>query len=170
MLRGFIGTFLVLVFSLMLASCAGIHDKAQEYQVPVETSGLQKFSAWKQGALISGSIASNKAVLELLYQADESISRNELNQASDKLERLLRIEPASAQAWSRLAWISLEKNMLKRTQQMAQRSNSYAYDDKKLKILNWAFIREAALQSGDDAMVQRAEKTIESLQGSWGSF
>lgn len=154
MLRCFYGPSLVVVFSLMLASCAGVDDKAQDFQAPVEGAGMQKFPAWKQEKPTPGSKGVNKAAQELMQQADTLIARNQIEQASEKLERLLRIEPAYARAWSRLAWIALENNRPGRTRQMAQRSNSYAYDDKRLKALNWSFIRQAEkmVESHDDSM------------------
>lgn len=165
MVRSFNSSSLVFVFSIMMASCAGVDDKAQDFLVPAETLGLQKFSAWKHETAKSGAAVENKAVQELLLQADTLIDRNQMDQASDKLDRLLRIEPASAQAWSRLAWIALKNNMPGRTQQMAQRSNGYAAGDNKLKALNWSFIREAAQLTGDEATITQAENMINLLGG-----
>ncbi len=84
-------------------------------------------------------IASNRAVGLLLKQADELMVESDFVRSSDKLERLVRIEPKFAQAWSRLAWIALKKGEAKRSHQLAQRSNSYSRDNTRLKILNWSF-------------------------------
>lgn len=170
MLHGFFSSFLVFVFSLVLASCAGVDDKAQDFQLPVGITGMQKFSAWKQDKSLAGSTVVNKAVQVLLQQADVLIANNQREQASDKLERLLRIESSYAQAWSRLAWIALQDNRPRRSQQMAQRSNSFAYKDKILKTLNWSFIRQAGQQTGDEAVIRKAEKMIEALNGSMDSL
>jgi Tfp pilus assembly protein PilF len=165
MLHSFFSIFFILVFSFMLASCAGIDNKAQDIYAPVESTGLQKFPAWELEGSLASPTNTNRAVMELLKQADELIANNQMEQASDKLERLLRIEPTYAQAWSRLAWIALENNQPKRTQQMSQRSNSYASGNKRLKALNWSFIRESGQRTGDEAVIVNAEKMIESLGG-----
>ena len=156
----------LLVIPFMLASCAGVGDKTQAFEQPVETTGAQKYSAWSQE---NSSAAGNKAVKDLLQQADALIAKNQMELASEKLERLLRIEPSYAQAWSRLAWIALQSDSPGRTQQMAQRSNSYAYGDKRLKLLNWTFIRQAAQLMGKDALVRKAEEMIKSLDDSAGN-
>ena len=83
--------------------------------------------------------------------------------SSDKLERLVRIEPKFAQAWSRLAWIALEKGEAKRSHQLAQRSNSYARNNNRLKLLNWRFIHKAAELQQNTKMILQAEQAIKSL-------
>ena len=83
--------------------------------------------------------------------------------SSDKLERLVRIEPKFAQAWSRLAWIALEKGEAKRSHQLAQRSNSYARNNNRLKLLNWRFIHKAAELQQNAEIMQQAEQAIKSL-------
>ncbi len=165
-----INSFLICVFYLMLASCAVVDERAQEYERPDQAVGIQKFPAWADEALATGSAGKNQAIQTLLEQADTLIDKNEMEQASDKLERLLRIEPSYAQAWSRLAWIALENKKPARTRQMAQRSNSYAYNNNKLKALNWSFIREANFQTGDEEAIRHAETMIESLDDSMGGF
>lgn len=147
----------------MLVSCASVDEKAKDFQLPVESVGIQKFSAWKQDRSLAGSAGANKAVQALLQQADVLISNNQMEQASDKLERLLRIESSYAQAWSRLAWIALKNNRSMRSQQMAQRSNSFAYKDNILKRLNWSFILQAGHQVADETVIRKAEKMLESL-------
>lgn len=152
--------------TFILASCVAVDEKSHEAQSPEKIVGLQKHPAWKQEKPLSG--AANKAILDLLHQADVLISENKMELASEKLERLLRIEPSYAQAWSRLAWIALQSDSPNRTQQMAQRSNSYAYGDKRLKLLNWTFIRQAAQLMGKDELVRKAEEMIKLLDDSAG--
>jgi Tfp pilus assembly protein PilF len=167
MLRNF---FFYFLFSFMLASCAGVGEKAQYPSSPVETgtTGPQNYPAWKQPRSTPGSADTNKAVQDLLQQADRLIANREMEQASEKLERLLRIEPAYAQAWSRLAWIALQSDSPGRAQQMAQRSNSYAKNDKALKLLNWTFIKDAAQLMGKEELVKKSEEMINLLDESAG--
>lgn len=162
MLHGFFSSLLVIVFFLMLASCAGVDVKTQDSHIPVESVGIQKFPGWVEEGLSAGSTGKKQALQELLHQSDMLIANNLLDQASDKLERLLRIEPSYAQAWSRLSWIAMQNNRPRRTQQMAQRSNSYTHNN-KLKALNWLFIREAGFQIGDEDIIRQAETMLRSL-------
>ncbi len=147
---------LFFVISFMLASCAS-------FEGDQSTARLQKFSAWQLQDVVTRSRNTNEAAQDLLRQADELIAENQMEQAAEKLERLLRIEPSSAQAWSRLAWIALKDNRPGRTQQMAQRSNSVAYGNKSLKALNWSFVRRAGQYAGDDDLVKKAEDMIKQL-------
>ena len=169
MLRSIQFSFLF-VFFFMLASCAGVDDKAQVSPQPAEAGSMQNFPAWKQKNLSASTADTNKAVVDLLQQADALIANNQMEQASEKLERLLRIEPSYAQAWSRLAWIALQSDSPGRTQQMAQRSNSYAHGDKSLQLLNWTFIREAAQQMGKEELLRKADEMIKLLDDSAGEL
>jgi len=147
---------LFFVIPFMLASCAS-------FEGDQSTVRLQKFTAWQLQDVVTRSRNTNEAAQDLLRQADELIAENQKEQAAEKLERLLRIEPSSAQAWSRLAWIALQDNRPGRTQQMAQRSNSVAYGNKSLKALNWSFIRRAGQYADDDDLVKKAEDMIKQL-------
>ncbi len=109
-------------------------------------------------------ISTNRAVGQLLQQADDLMVQANLEQAGDKLERLVRIEPKFAQAWSRLSWIALEKGDAKRSRQLAQRSNSYSHGNTKLKILNWSFIKKSGELLNDSNIIQQAQKMILKLR------
>jgi hypothetical protein len=80
------------------------------------------------------------------------------------LERVLRIKPSYAPAWSRLSWLALQMNLPKRSVQMAKRSNSFAFSNPDLQSLNWSFIRAASQSLNDEATYQRANQKIESLK------
>ena len=95
---------LFLAFFLFLTSCAVVEDKPLDSKAVLEAD---TYSAWRLTGNEKATVASNRAVTLLLAQADELISIENFEQASDKLERLVRIEPQFAQAWSRLAWIAL---------------------------------------------------------------
>ena len=165
--NGFYIVVLMLITNIMLTSCVG--DKVdpfvvEEQDVAIQKSGKQKFAAWNPEEFSKRAQETNRAVKALLKQADVFILYNALEQASDKLERLLRIEPTYAPAWSRLSWIALQSHYPGRAKQMAQRSNSYAHDNNKLKVLNWSFIRQASQQMNDFEAVHRAERMIETLE------
>jgi len=145
---------------LWLVACTIVEDKPVEPETLTETN---TYSAWQLSDAERRSASSNRAVSLLLAQADELIAAENFDQAGDKLERLVRIEPKSAQAWSRLAWMSLKNGEAKRSQQLAQRSNSYARDNTRLKILNWNFIQKAAELLNDADLVQQAQKMLMQL-------
>ncbi len=87
-----------------------------------------------------------------------------MNAAADKLERILRIKPDYAPAWSRLSWLALQTNSPERSVQMAKRSNSFAQSNTELQSLNWSFIRAASQLLNDDETYLRANQKIESLK------
>ena len=92
------------------------------------------------------------------------IENRAYNAAADKLERVLRIKPEYAPAWSRLSWLALQMNSPKRSVQMAKRSNSFAFSDPELQALNWSFIRSASRVLNDEDTYYRANQKIESLK------
>lgn len=145
--------YLLTVF--LLASCA------TPGQQPVEeaVTGSYRYTAWQPVAA-----GNNEAINVLLEQADQLIEQNQLNAAGDKIERALRIRPQYAAAWSRLSWIALEADSPQRAIQMAKRSNSFAYNDPQLQLLNWSFIRSASQILNDDTLFDQAEQKINSLK------
>lgn len=153
-------SFLFLAVALLLASCAVIEEKQPDSKTILEAD---TYSAWRLTGNEKATVASNRAVTLLLAQADELISIENYEQASDKLERLVRIEPQFAQAWSRLAWIALKNGDAGRSQQLAQRSISYSRGNTGLKILNWRFIEKTGEMLNDVAVVQQAQQMITKL-------
>lgn len=121
-------------------------------------------NAWRLSSSEQHIIASNRAVGLLLKQADELMADADFAKSSDKLERLVRIEPRFAQAWSRLSWMALKNGDAKRSQQLAQRSNSYSRGNTDLKILNWNFIQKSGELLNDVDIVQQAQKMIKKLE------
>jgi len=105
-----------------------------------------------------------EAINVLLNQVDVLIENNALNEAADKLERVLRIKPDYAPAWSRLSWLALKMDSPKRSVQMAKRSNSFAFSDPELQLLNWSFIRDASQVLNDEDSYFRATQKIDSLK------
>ena len=151
--------FLFPVF-LLLFSCTVVEKKHPETPSIQETNEL---AAWNLSSNEQRITSSNRAVAQLLQQADDLMAKSNFEMSSDKLERLVRIEPQFAQAWSRLAWMALEKGDAHRSRQLAQRSNSYSRDNKKLKLLNWQFILKANELLNNIDIIQQAEQVIKTL-------
>lgn len=152
--------FLLVSVVLFLTSCAVVEEKQPDSQTILETD---TYAAWRLTGHEKAVAASNRAVTLLLTQADELIAKKNFEQAGDKLERLVRIEPHFAQAWSRLAWMALKNGDAKRSHQLAQRSNSYSRDNTNLKILNWHFIKKSGELLNNVELVQQAQQMITKL-------
>lgn len=143
---------------LLIASCASI-EKQIEIDGGVEDAGYYRFDAWRP--VNSDEL---EAINILLNEVDLLIEEHELNAAADKLERVLRIKPEYAPAWSRLSWLALQMDSPKRSIQMAKRSNSLAYSDPELQLLNWSFIRTASESLHDEESIKRANQKIDYLR------
>ncbi|NOQ68563.1 MAG: hypothetical protein GQ573_00400 [Gammaproteobacteria bacterium] len=143
--------------SIWLISCASPGGKMGDRIV--DQPAHYKYEAWR----LNGS-QEFEAINVLLDEADVLIANQSINAAADKLERILRIKPDYAPAWSRLSWLALQTNSPKRSVQMAKRSNSFAQSNTELQSLNWSFIRTASQQLNDDETYNRANQKIESLK------
>ena len=152
--------FLFVPVILFLASCAMVDEKQPDTKTIIEAEG---YTAWRLSSAEKRAVSSNRAVKLLLTQADDLMTAENFEQAGDKLERLVRIEPQFAQAWSRLAWMALKNGDAQRSRQLAQRSNSYSRDNASLKILNWRFIQKAGELLNDIDIVQQAQQMISKL-------
>ncbi len=148
-----------LFLSLMLVSCASTEKQNLIESAARDEAGLYKYDAWR-----IKNTAEFEAINVLLDESDMLIENNAFNAASDKLERVLRIKPNYAPAWSRLSWLALQMNSPKRSVQMAKRSNSFAFSNPELQSLNWSFIRAASQSLNDEASYHRANQKIESLK------
>lgn len=151
---------LVFLIILMLTSCAVVDEKQSDSKKMIEAEG---HTAWFLSDYEKRVASSNRAVGLLLAQADDLMAVSNFEQAGDKLERLVRIEPKFAQAWSRLAWMALKSGDAKRSRQLARRSNSYARDNTNLQLLNWHFIQQAGEQLNDAEIIQQAQQMIKKL-------
>ena len=158
----FLRTSSALFLTLLLVSCASTQKPTVfDDDAAYGETGRYKYQAWRHND--SGEF---EAINVLLKEVDVLIETNTYNAAADKLERVLRIKPQYAPAWSRLSWLALQTDLPKRSVQMAKRSNSFAYKDKdtELQALNWSFIRTASEALNDDDTYRRANKEIESLK------
>ncbi|MBN4063604.1 hypothetical protein JYT79_02370 [Cardiobacterium sp. AH-315-I02] len=142
---------------LLLASCASTEKFIID--TAVEQPGNYQFNAWQMNPSIG-----NGAINSLLDDVDTLIINQEFDAATDKLERILRIKPQYAPAWSRLSWLALQENAPERAVQMAKRSNSFAFSDAELQLLNWSFIRDASMVLDDETAYNHANQKLESLK------
>lgn len=152
--------YLILCFSLclLLVSCAST-DRRDLDESFTETQSNLKYDGWR----LDNSIEFG-AINVLLSEVDKLIANDAFDAATDKLERVLRIKPEYAPAWSRLSWLALQTDSPKRAVQMAKRSNSFAYSNTKLQLLNWSFVLAASEALNDEEAFFRASQKIESLK------
>ena len=146
-----------LFLSMLIVSCASIDDRAPD-NIAVDSANY-KYQAWSLN-----NSQEFEAINVLLDEVDVLIENQRVNAAADKLERILRIKPDYAPAWSRLSWLALQMNSPERSVQMAKRSNSFAESNLELQSLNWSFIRTASQQLNDETAYSRANQKIESLK------
>ena len=156
--RHFVSLAILSLFAILLSSCA-LTDKQVSLEDQADESASYKYDAWR---LVSE--RDFEAINVLLNDADVLIEKQAYDAATDKIERVLRIKPNYAPAWSRLSFLALQTNLPERAVQMAKRSNSYAYSDPELQLLNWSFIRSASQLLNDDDGYYRANQKIESLK------
>ncbi len=107
---------------------------------------------------------STPAVRTLLARADEAGGRGDWAAAAAALERALRIEPANARLWHRLAMVRLEQGRYEQAAQLAVRSNSYAAGDVELIRANWFLIADARRAQSDEAGARAAERKAASYE------
>ncbi len=149
-----------LLLAVFLVSCASTDKPDQIAVEPAQSeAGNYKYAAWRPD--ISGEY---EAINVLLDEADVLIKNTAFDAATDKLERVLRIKPEYAPAWSRLSWLALQTHSPGRSVQMAKRSNSFAFSDPELQLLNWSFIRAASKALNDEDAYFRANQKMESLK------
>ena len=142
---------------MLIVSCASIDNRVPD-NIAVDSANY-KYEAWR----LNGS-PGYEAINVLLDEVDGLIEKQSMNAAADKLERILRIKPDYAPAWSRLSWLALQTNSPERSVQMAKRSNSFAQSNHELQSLNWSFIRTASQQLNDEEAYSFANQKIESLK------
>jgi Tfp pilus assembly protein PilF len=157
-MRHYVFLAMLPLFVILLSSCAST-EKQVSPETASDESATYKYDAWR---LVND--RDFEAINVLLNEADELIEKQSYDAATDKIERVLRIKPDYAPAWSRLSWLALQSNSPQRSVQMAKRSNSYAYSDPELQILNWSFIRSASQLLNDEDGYYRANQKIESLK------
>jgi len=159
-------TLSYLLLILLLVSCASTdkhtasdNAKGGSAYDSGPDAGKHKYDPWR----LSKS-SEFEAINVLLDEVDVLIENQAFNAAADKLERVLRIKPEYAPAWSRLSWLALQMNSPKRSVQMAKRSNSFAFSNPELQSLNWSFILAASKALNDEDAYHRAKQKIESLK------
>lgn len=112
---------LALLVLLLIGVGCSVSEEPQEnpYQSPVDSG------------------ESGSEPIRLLHnQALAAINESQYQQASDYLQRAIKIEPRNAWSWHYLADVYWRRGELERCLAMIQRSQSYAVDDEQLASAN----------------------------------
>lgn len=130
----------VLITVLFLGACAG--QQQTEAPPPIQPSN-------------------NTAVIALLNKAGDQSAAGQMDQASENLERALRIEPRNPLLWHELARIRLGQGQYRQAENMAAKSNMLTGSNPDLKAKNWRIIGEARNRLGD---LQGAREAFEKAE------
>ena len=142
-------TFVASLLVLLLTACAGLTPAPQQTE-----TGLPWQAVWQ-----SDTGRHNRAVQQLIRQADDAIRNANYDKAASLLERVLRIDNRVASVWSRLGWLAMQQQQARRAQNLLMRSNSLSRNN-ALRKLNWRLYRRASEAIDDRAGVARAEQKL----------
>ncbi len=98
----------------------------------------------------------NRAVIALLDRAQLDAGAGRPDAAGATLERALRIEPRNARLWHELAQFRLAQGQYAQAVSLAQKSNSFAGNQRRLQAMNWRVIGQARIAQGDAEAGQKA--------------
>jgi len=151
---------LIFVLSSLLVACSTGKD-AEVWDPLVEES-----QPASQG--IERSVSNlSPAITSLLQKADQSIEKQQWQQAISSLERALRINGKQAEVWTRLAVVYLGQYNPQQSIHMARRSNSYSRNNKSLQAYNWLLISRAyTLMQREDLANDASQKSQQLQQAS----
>ncbi len=137
----------LLVVAAFLGGCASV-------QTPAPVSEPAPAPA---PAALTGSAA----VASLIASARADAGAGRLVHAAASLERALRIEPRNPHLWQELARVRLRQGDYAQAESVAERSNSWAGGDSRLRAENWRLIAQAREARGDAAGAHAALETAD---------
>ncbi|MBS7814258.1 tetratricopeptide repeat protein [Wohlfahrtiimonas chitiniclastica] len=103
----------------------------------------------------------NNAVQSLLDEANSAVKANQLERAATALNRAVRLEPNNASIWYDLAQIRLHQGKYEQSEQLANKSISFAKGNQDLVNKNWRVISSARQAKGDTAGAQEAMRNAQ---------
>ena len=116
------------LLAVFLTACAGLLEQGEEAPLPV---------------------SENTAVVALVDTARTDFIAGKSDSAGAALERALRIEPKNPMLWHELAKLRLREGEFKQAESLAAKSNNWAGDNKRLRVLNWRIIGDARVRLGN---------------------
>lgn len=103
------------------------------------------------------------AIKALLEEAKTQHLSGNPEQSAVLLERALRIAPQQAVLWHNLAGVTLEQKDWQKAASLAAKSNTFAGNDKWLRIRNWTVIALACQGMGDADCMREAQSRAQAL-------
>ncbi len=97
------------------------------------------------------------AAASLAAQAEQQRQRGDYVAAAATLERAIRIQPRDSYLWNRLARVRLDQKNYSQAGSLAQKSNSLAKDEDRIKQDNWGMIGAARTAAGDQQGAKEAQ-------------
>jgi predicted Zn-dependent protease len=154
------------VLLLLLGGCAGVSTQApavltQTPAVLVESTPATVTAPAETPAVESAprpAVSASQAVVSLVERARVDAGTGQRASAGASLERALRIEPRNPWLWQELAQLRLTQGQYAQAISLAQKSMSFAGQDKHLRALNWRLIGNARVAQGDAAGAEHALK------------
>lgn len=101
------------------------------------------------------------AVQSLLDEANAAVKANQLERAATALNRAVRLEPNNASIWFDLAQIRLHQGKYEQSEQLANKSISFAKGNQDLVNKNWRVISTARQARGDTAGAEEAMRNAQ---------
>ena len=152
--------FIILISAGLLSACSA-GKEVEVWDPLVEESQPASQGLERSLTNISPAIGS------LLQKADQSIEKQQWQQAISSLERALRINGKQAEIWTRLAVVYLGQYNPQQSIHMAKRSNSYSRNNKSLQAYNWLLISRAyTLMQREDQANDASQKSQQLQQAS----
>jgi tetratricopeptide (TPR) repeat protein len=102
--------------------------------------------------------SNNRAVIALLSRAKVDSLAGQNESAGASLERALRIEPRNPWLWHELAQLRQAQGKYSQAISLAQKSSSFAGNDRRLLAQNWRVIGNARVAQGNPVEAELAFK------------
>jgi tetratricopeptide (TPR) repeat protein len=102
--------------------------------------------------------SNNRAVIALLNRARVDSLSGQNESAGASLERALRIEPRNPWLWHELAQLRQAQGKYAQAISLAQKSSSFAGNDRRLLAQNWRVIGNARIAQGNPVAAELAFK------------
>jgi len=103
------------------------------------------------------------AVRHLMTSANRQAREGHYSTAAELLERGLRIDPYNAQLWGSLAGIRFKQKQYRLSESLAHKSNSFAENNRVLKLKNWRLIADSRDLRGNKAGAKAASQKVSEL-------
>jgi predicted Zn-dependent protease len=161
-LKNRIFRFFIPALLLLVAGCANVttQPSAKTAQEMAPQSEQSVVTPPEPRPVMSG----NRAVVALLDQAQLQTDAGQREAAGASLERALRIEPRNPWLWHELAQLRLTQGQYGQAISLAQKSTSFAINDRRVQAVNWRLIGNARVAQGDTAAAEKAFKTASELE------